>query len=120
LDPSFHTVESLKWFVDRKIEDAESCVEINTRPLMAMTRIFADRMRKQVCAAFGDRVGLPVEGMLCHQCLSSLRFSTCSGRRRPHSERVVGWRPGRAAHVFSLLGNQGPRSTRLLCLLDDF
>lgn len=49
LDPSFHTVESLKWFVDRKIEDAESCVEINTRPLMAMTRIFADRMRKQVC-----------------------------------------------------------------------
>ena len=67
LAPEYHTVESLKFFVDRKISDAEQTVLLNTRPLMTMTRIFAERMREAKIAgriinvsSVGGLVALPL------------------------------------------------------------
>jgi len=45
LDTVTHTTETLKWFVDRKLEDADSCFQINIRPTMFMTQIVASAMR---------------------------------------------------------------------------
>jgi len=45
LDALTHTSETLKWFVDRKMEDADACFQINIRPTIAMTQMVASSIR---------------------------------------------------------------------------
>jgi len=45
LDSVTHTQETLKWFVERKLEDADGCFQINIRPTIAMTQMVAAGIR---------------------------------------------------------------------------
>jgi len=46
LDTVTHTTETLKYFVDRKVEDADACFQINIRPTIVMTQMVAAQIKQ--------------------------------------------------------------------------